>query len=303
MIETIAVPLDGSTEAERVLPYATAIARGLGAEVVLLHIIGGSRLVTGKLTGDAEQKQYLERLQVNSRRQAQGYLDKHTRALDELGAKVKTTILYGDPSNVLVEYGASHRPDIIAISTQGRSGMQRTSLGSVAAHLLSNVRVPLLLVHPDEPVAEQTARIARVVVPLDTSELAEAALPTAQDLARGLDATIDLVIALPTESQLYLGSELMTHPADVIQRAEDSAKAYLSDVRAGLEADGHSVKSTILHGDPASAVYEYTSQQAETLVAMATHGRSGLGRWVLGSVTDKVARLGGAPILVVRPER
>ena len=303
MIESIAVPMDGSLQAESVLPYVSAIAQGLGANVTLLHAIGGSRLVTGRLSAEPEQRAYLERLQANSRDVAERYLDRQASGLEDIGVAVETTVLDGHPSQAIIRYEEEHRPDFIAVSTQGRSGTSRVALGSVAGHLLNNVRAPLLLVHPDEPVARPVAQPKEIVVPLDTSELAEAALPMASYLARGLGASVTLVSALPTISQLYLGSEMVVHPTDVFKRAEEAAGEYLEDVSARLTADGLDVTSLVLQGDPARAIFDYTRKASDAIVVMATHGRSGLGRWVLGSVTDKVVREGGAPAVIVRPSK
>ena len=301
MINSIAVPLDGSPQAEHVLPYVAAVARGADASVVLLHAIGGSRLVTGRLLNEAEQVAYLEQLQAESRQAAENYLDEHARGLKDLGITVSTSILHGQPTHAIGEYGSLHMPSLIAVSTQGRSGLSGVSLGSVASHLLTQSRVPLLLVHPDEPVTRPVAHVRQIVVPLDTSDLAETVLPAARDLARGLGATITLVTALPTTSHLYLGAELVSHPTNVLKRAEDYATDYLKQVHARLEAEGLAVRWRIIHGDAAKAIHEHTVDEADTIVAMATHGRSGLSRWVVGSVTDKVVRLGGVPILIVRP--
>jgi len=145
------------------------------------------------------------------------------------------------------------------------------------------------------------APIKRVVVPLDTSDLAEIALPPTLDVARGLDLPITLVLAIPTLSQLYLGTELVPHPEDILKRSEAEAGTYLMGVSDHLAAEGTKVSWKVLHGDPARAIVDHSGGSPENLITMATHGHSGLGRWVLGSVTDKVVRTGTSPVLVVRP--
>ena len=300
MIRQILVPLDGSPQAEVALPYVAAIAKGLGSEVTILHAIGGSRVLTGRLTRDTEQRQYLEQLQADSQRMAQGYLEVQVKRLQDLGISVNSSITLGRPSEVIVGYGGDDKPDLIAMCTQGRSGLSGVALGSVAGHVLQNSRSPLLLVHPGEFAYKPVATVGKIVVPLDTSELAEAALPIAQELALGLKLTITLVLALPKLSRLYLGTEMVAHPSDILEKAQGEAAEYLKEVASRLEPEGTTVEWKVLHEDPGAAIVEYADQSKDSWITMATRGRSGLGRWVLGSVTDKVIRTGNSPMLIVR---
>ena len=303
MIKHILMPLDGSPEGEGALPYVAAIAGGLRAEVTILHVVGGSRAVTGRLAKQPESRAYLEQLQADSERLAQTYLARQAKRLQDLEIPTEVSTLFGQPSEVIAGYGGENRPDLIAMCTHGRSGLSRTAMGSVAGYLLNKARSPLLLVRTKEDVSRPVVPVKNVVVPLDSSGLAEAALPIAKELATGLDLTITLALAIPRLSQLYLGTEMVTHPAAILERSEGEAGEYLQEVAGRLESDGLAVSWKILHGDPARSIVEFASQSRDNVIAMATHGRSGLGRWVLGSVTDKVVRTSESPVLVVRPTK
>ena len=303
MIKRILVVLDGSPEAEGVLPYVTAIAGGMRSEVTLMHVIGGSRAVTGPLREQAQQRVYLEQIQTDSERAVQPYLKRQAERLRELGIVAKTAILRGPPPKVILEYGGEDKPDLIAMCTHGRSGPGKVAMGSVAEHLLRNARSPILLARSNPEVSGAVAPVKKIVVPLDTSEMAEAAVPIAQELATGMDLSITLVLALPRLSQLYLGAELVAHPEEILERSEGEANRYLQGVCGRIEREGITTDWKVLLGDPATAIVEYVGESQGNIVSMATRGRSGLGRWVLGSVTNKVAQTSETPVLVVRGAR
>jgi nucleotide-binding universal stress UspA family protein len=146
--------------------------------------------------------------------------------------------------------------------------------------------------------------IKRILVPLDGSELAERALPYAEELAHQFGATLVLVRVVNSvelsRSQAFSGYL----PAEVYDTAfEDARQAaheYLEATAKRLAADGLEVDWAMRTGDPAGEVVEHEREARADLVVMSTHGRSGLGRWVFGSVADRVLRGGTVPVLLVR---
>ncbi len=146
--------------------------------------------------------------------------------------------------------------------------------------------------------------IKRILVPLDGSELAERALPYAEELARQFGASL---ILLRSVNSLDLSSAQAFSgylPAEVYDAAyEDArrvAREYLEATAARLAADGLKVEWVLRTGDPAGEVVEHERDGKADLVVMSTHGRSGLSRWVFGSVADRVLRGGTIPVLLVR---
>ena len=109
-------------------------------------------------------------------------------------------------------------------------------------------------------------------------------------------------MALPNFSQIYYGTEPVAYPANAIDIMEQAIKDYLASVAQRIsEADGTEVSWEMLQGDAGNAIVKYAASMSNNLVVMSTHGRSGLGRMLLGSVTDKVVRQSGDPVLVIRP--
>lgn len=301
MINSILVTLDGSPLSEAILPYVSALARGLKPRprVTLLHVMDPS---PASLPAEMEDLPYVRELRESSRKATMDYLRRQaTSIIEASGIQVVTEVQFGRPSQAILDFAEEQRPDLIAMATHGRSGLRRAVLGSVATHVLSSTAFPLLLVRPRDETTPQAVSFTDVIVPLDTSALSEAALPIAQHIARSLGLNMRLVTVLPTLSQLYLGTQPVAYPADIVEKAEDASAEYLRGVSARLQRDGLAASWEVLHGDAGDAIVDYARALPNNLIAMSTHGRSGLGRWLLGSVADRVVRSSGDPVLVVRP--
>jgi nucleotide-binding universal stress UspA family protein len=150
----------------------------------------------------------------------------------------------------------------------------------------------------------------RIIVPLDGSDLAEAILPHAEELARRFDAEVLLLRAVSSEHTLYRESAVpdiapeMSHQlVDQRRQAEaGSAGQYLETVRARLDQAGIRSETRLAPGPAAAAIIEAAEAEEEpVLIAMSTHGRTGLGRLAFGSVADDVLRNVHVPIFLVRP--
>ena len=168
--------------------------------------------------------------------------------------------------------------------------------------------VPTLTISPER--AHSYGRdeevISRILVPLDGSELAEAALPLAESLARALSLEMVLVRAVrsPTVSTPYSATFLdHTDSADLDSRVEAEANTYLEETAERLHAKGLDVRTTVTSGAPAQRLIEAARETPDVLVVLTTHGRSGVDRWVLGSVAEALVRASGDPVLVVPFER
>lgn len=303
MDRTILVPLDGSATSEAVLPYVVTIAKGMDCEVTLLYAVDLTPMLMATTTNAPLAVGYLEDFERQARESGQEYLRQQCRRLEGLGVRCATLVEVGRPADVILQHDERDSPWLIALSTHGRSGLARLVLGSVASRLLQTARSPLLLVRPRDETLPAVARLDEVIVPLDASPLAEGVLPLVVDLASGLRLAVTLVQALPTASQLYMGTEIVAHPADILERAEQAVREYLQGVASRLEQQGLQAHLEVLSGEAGSAIVEFARQRPHNIIAMTTHGRSGLGRWVLGSVTDKVVRSSGDPVVVVRPRQ
>ena len=144
-----------------------------------------------------------------------------------------------------------------------------------------------------------------ILVPLDGSDLAEQVLPHVHALAANEGTTkITLLRAVPpifTTSVDYSGM-LATTAADALETLEGEAHEYLERVAVQFRTEGYNVQVDVSAMPAAEAILDYADSQHADLIAIATHGRSGISRWVFGSVTQKVVQAAPVPVLVVRPK-
>jgi nucleotide-binding universal stress UspA family protein len=283
----ILVPLDGSTLAQAVLPYVGFLAGALQLPVDLIHV------------NDAETTSP----SLHPTR-ASAYLDEAAASLaDRL--TVKCAVKNGSAAEVILDTATADSGTLIAMATHGQSSGKRWVLGKVAQKVLQAAKNPLLLIRPQEgePLASD-ARLDTVIVPLDGSHLAEQIIPHAVYLAGGLGLQ---VVLLRTYSLPAAGYFLAAHapPPDMAELREKTKKEiedYLRGKEKELSAQGvQKVSSVVAEGGGPEQIIELAKKSPGSIVAMATHGRSGIGRWVLGSVTDRVVSHCGEPVLVIRP--
>jgi nucleotide-binding universal stress UspA family protein len=139
----------------------------------------------------------------------------------------------------------------------------------------------------------------KILVPLDGSELAKKALDQAEKLAKLFDSEIILLQVVPF-MPIYGAPELVT-PLIVDEKHKESADRYLANLAGELKAKGHKVSSTVKTGQQvATEIIDFAKANGVDLIVMNTHGRSGISRWFLGSVTLKVLTRAETPILLVR---
>jgi nucleotide-binding universal stress UspA family protein len=299
MYRRILVPLDGSTLAENVVPYARLLGRALKASIELLRV---TEPVPPEV-GDILKGKYPHEIAGGLQHQARQYLDKLTPSTSRGGIKVTCRVEEGSPAEVIVNAAEAQPATLVAMSTHGRSGVTRWVLGSVTDKVLHATTNPLLIIRPQEgTVVVREPTVENIIAPLDGSAIAEQALPHVIALAKALGAKVTLVRVVPTTAY-YMG--MMDYPSTVYQELldaeEETAGKYLGEVAARLRGEGVAVAAEKLgRGDPAGAVLDLAGGTSNPLVAMTTHGRSGVGRFVLGSVADRVVRHAGTPVLVIR---
>jgi nucleotide-binding universal stress UspA family protein len=191
------------------------------------------------------------------------------------------------------------------MATHGRSGINRWMMGSVAEKVLRGTTNPLFLVraHEGGGAPDGEAMLKSIMVPLDGSALAESVLPTVIDVAKNLDLEVILCRAYELAASAYYGSEdYLPKYDDMLRELKAEVEGYLAKMVAAVQAEGVSkVSSVALEGDSAEEIIRFARSQPHALVAMCTHGRSGVSRWLLGSVTERVVRHSDDPVLVVHP--
>lgn len=297
MYTKILAALDGSRLAESILPYARLFANALNIPVELLRVIDPDTLIPSII---AQHGRFHDILSVE-REHATNYLKKVATSFSEPAA-VDCSVRIGKVAEVIVEVAEALPGTLIAMSTHGRSGIKRWFLGSVVEKVLRAGTNHLLLIRaPDESKKIEALPLKRVIVPLDGSKLAETVIPHAVDLARktGLEIVLVRVFSLPTP--LYTAEQYTANLQDLWEQIKKEAQEYLEEKVKELQKDGlERVSTVLLEGSAADQIIELARKEPETLVVICTHGRSGVGRWVLGSVTERVVRHSGDPVLVIR---
>jgi nucleotide-binding universal stress UspA family protein len=282
MYNKLLVPLDGSKLAEAVLPHVGFLATALQLPVDLLHVDDpGTALRT---EGD-------------------GYLEKVAASLPS-PTIVNCRREQGKAAEVILDTAAADSDSLIVMATHGQSGGQRWLLGQVAQKVLQASANPLLIIRPDARTLPTAAvRWTSVIVPLDGSHLAEKILPHVVYLATRLKLAVVLIrtYTLPT-SGYFIAAGLS--PSDVENMRESikgEATSYLQARVTELKAQGvGEVSFALMEGKGPEEIIDLAKSTPDNLVAMSSHGRSGIGRWIMGSVTDRVVSYSGDPVLIIR---
>jgi nucleotide-binding universal stress UspA family protein len=296
MYTQILIPLDGSKVAEQVLPYARCLANALTIPVELLGIVDPVPLAD---FSEVWQGSDLDKLIAEETKGTTQYLETSARSFT--GARVKCSVVTGTPEEVIIERAAADDKTLIVMATHGRSGMQRWLLGSVADKVLHGATNHLLLVRASEQgKTEGEAILQTVVVPLDGSPLAEKALSCVEELAKKMKLAIVLMRAYALPPAVS-AEEYGAYTEELIAQIEAEAQDYLAAKVKEIKGKGiENVSSVLNFGYGAEEIITLARNTPDNFIAMCTHGRSGFRRWVLGSVTERVVRHSGDPVLIIR---
>jgi nucleotide-binding universal stress UspA family protein len=286
MIDTILVPLDGSELAEQILPYAKALSAKTRVELVLLSAVVPVQTWLGASSTSARWKEELEK--------ASSYLESVRQQISGIG-RVRTKVMWGTAADCIRDTADTEGADLIAMTTHGRSGLPRLVMGSVAGEVLHTARQPVLLVRAGQGQPPGEVNIKRILVPVDGSPRSASVLPFIESVARGLgaDLILERVVTPPVVRRgLPVGLDLIEDAA---------AGVYLDKLGETIKRRGIKVQEEVSVGYPAQAILDAADRYSADLVAMSSHSRSAVGRWLMGSTADAVVRQAHRPCLVVRP--
>jgi nucleotide-binding universal stress UspA family protein len=310
MFEHILVPLDGSSVAERALPVATRLAQASHGSIVLVRAVNSTQSRTIREAHLASAHKYLNQL-----------LPLHMGQ----GLSIERIVRLGPATSTILATAQAHAIDLIIMCSHGYTGIARTILGSIAREVTHQSTVPILLLRAEGPLPTGTHpdahRQHRILVGLDGSAYAKQALLPAASLIALLAAPAQGAVHLTrviTPSAYQQGGPFQQSLDDAIQKTEQNLCRTIENIRDGFEVP--SIAQLDLQFTCSVAVSE---QVAETLIrvaeqgeggegsketpfcdliALSTHGYSGLHRWALGSVTEHVLTRTKLPMLIVRPE-
>jgi nucleotide-binding universal stress UspA family protein len=288
MISKISVPLDGSKLSEQILPFVQSLAAPHNLPVDLFTVT------------DTETRSPFRPPQAGKR-----YLQDIRETYFPTPARAAFHVEIGEPAEVIVERNRTDPQCLIAMATHGTSGVRRWLLGSVASKVVQRAVNPLLLIRPVEGAdPAMPVKFTTIIVPLDGSALAEKILPHVVTLAKNLKLEVQLLRMFEPPPNAYVVADgvIAQGPTPYREAMQKEAELYLAGKVDQLRAEGlDRVIATAIEGDAAGEIVDIARRTDHNLIAMCSHGRSGIGRWLLGSVAEKVVQHSRDPVLVIRP--
>ncbi|MCK4331456.1 MAG: universal stress protein [Dehalococcoidia bacterium] len=281
----VLVPLDGSELAERSLRYADKIAGSNGGEVILFTVSASSD----------------DRLE----RPMKAYLDLNAKELQSQRIRASTAIAYGSVADEIIDFAHKSKIDLIIISTHGYSGIKHWMMGSIARKVLYGTHVPVFLVKSRSPKVSRV-KFEKILLPLDGSPFSETSIPHVEQLMRGTQAEIILLRVseppiVPSDRSPAIKPSWEQYRDMLMAEVQQQALKYLEKVKAGFEGRGMKVKSEVLLGKAIESILQVARKENADLIAITTHGRTGVSRWVYGSVVNRVVEESLQPVLLIRP--
>jgi nucleotide-binding universal stress UspA family protein len=303
MYKRLLIPLDGSERAEAILAHLTPFLARFNSELTVLVAVE---------TPNVEQldmfpKGAVDDMLAAAEGNAFDYAESVTNRLNQQGLQAHGTVRRGRPADVILDMAEEVDADLVAMSSHGYGGWKHLLHGSTAEQVLRASRAPVLVVKSYEHTEVESdplrqlplrpLRWRRILVPLDGSPDAENVLADAVELAKVQDSVIQLLRVghFAPATGFY---------ADTIPPLSDlkAEKAYLKEVANRYTSTGLQIDTEVTLGYPISAIVEYIKHNPVDLVAMTTHGRSGLSRWVLGSVAESLLRRVHVPVFLRRTQ-
>jgi nucleotide-binding universal stress UspA family protein len=294
MFERILLPLDGSELSEMALPYGEELAKKLGSEVILYHVHGHEHWQQEHM-----HQMYLDRFAETVRRNIRKGQPKGTEV------KVTTKVDAGEPTENICNLVDKNKLDLIIMTAVSTSGLKvGKMLGSVTEHICQTVPIPVMLIRPQSVKQTDKKRrlVNRMLIPLDGSDVSKLALPVGEELATRLKVSATL-FQMATKIHLYddgSGSGAYIDYTKLDEGEKRRVSAEMIALEKELKVRGLNVSHIVTSGfDAAHEIIEVCKKTRIDLVVMSTRGKSGLSRWVFGSVAEKVLRHGEVPLLLV----
>ena len=319
MFQRILVPLDGSTRAEQALPVAARLAQASSGTIVFLRVVNLPNQFVSYLDLEPMATQAVIDTQLE---EAKNYLDHLTRSKDLINVHTQTEGMVGQPAVNILSVVETRNIDLVVMCSHGYTGFKRWALGSVAEKVAHHSPVPVLLLHEEKPLLAglhpNGGSTLRALIPLDGSVYALTAIAPAAQLVTAVSAPgagalhLTQVVVMPGRGEIT-----HTEREAILQQAKQNLRATGEEMRAGLIAApgiDHrlSVTWSATIGDDIATGIARMAENGEAvegggvvegcdLIAMATHGDSGLERWAMGSITERVLHTTRLPLLIVRP--
>jgi len=265
MVPKLLAALDGSAASESILPYLESLLAAQDADITLTQVVPTP--------------------EVTEVEHAYVYLNTLAAGLREKGLVIDIRVRTGKPADTLLDLAKEGGYSMILMCSNARTGLPRLLYGSVTEEVLRRSAVPVLVVHPRTP-GQEKPRLRKILVPLDGSHRSGSILPHLGPLAKATGAKLVFMTVVDPHAKDAM-------PVDVIAR-------NLFREQKQLHRDGVQTELVIRYGDPATEIRASADDQHVDLIALSTHGRTGLDRALYGSVAESVLREGSFPLLVLR---
>jgi nucleotide-binding universal stress UspA family protein len=305
MFQRILLPLDGSDLAEQALPVAAYIARHTRGKIVLLECVVPP-IELGPYIG-REPPLLVQQAIDTDTEMATDYLKRVVQEHNLADLETESKVEYGLPAHCILTVTEQQQCDLIVISSHGRSGLSRWILGSVAQKVIRHAPIPVLVLRSRQmsEALLDSEHPLRVLVPLDGSPTSESVLGPALEMLATLtthrSGNLHLVHVIDSVPEEHKSHDLTQQTAAYLDAIEQRLQDKLAQV------GNVSVRKSVI---PAFDVADALLNVAETktdaggapcdIIMMSTHGRGGIQRWTLGSVTERVLQATKLPLLIVR---
>lgn len=284
MWKKILVTVDGSNLAEQAFPYAEEIAVAFNSEVILLYV------------NEPDEEKYLNMHQL--------YINEVAERMRERVKKVSPVLLSGKPDEEIISYAEKNDIELMIMASHGHSGVKSWAVGDTACKVINDTAVPLLLVKATKSSRKvpEKGLLSRILLPLDGSKAGEAAVDYVKELKTRLEAEVILFGVVPAEQRVRTvgGLDYIRYPERQMDAVRVEAKEYLDKIYQRLKKGKGEVKIDIKAGDVAREITRAAGRKRAKLLAIASHGHTGMTKWVFGSIAQKVVQASKVPVLLVK---
>lgn len=295
MFRKILVSLDGSELSEQALPYAEELAGTHNSEIELIYVCEPAEVEYRHM-----YQLYIEKASEQVRNHVKFYHPEETGLL----VPVRAAVLDGDPATEIINYADRNYINLICMVSHGRSGIVPWSMGSTPFRVIQRTTKPVLLIRASasDVKLNKGELFSKILVPLDGSEDGESALPYVKELTSRIASEVILyqVVAPGKHVHTIGGLDYVPFPEPELEHLVAEAWKYLKNVGEKLTNTKATVSYEVKTGDAAQSIIKFADEINAGLVAISTHGRSGIRRWISGSVAYKILQSNNTPILLVR---
>jgi len=289
MLKKILIPLDGSKLSDAALGPGLELARAFASELHLLGICEGP-----------DEKHH---------RMMQAYLDEKAedarRTDPGKPLNVKTIVDCGEPASRIIAHATQEKMGLIITVSHGHSGIMPWSLGSTANKIVHGSPVPVLLLRAAAVMKRgpQKSLFSKMLLPLDGSPAGETALPLVLEIAAALKGEVTVLTVIESSQRVHTigGLDFIRFPEQEVEKMKTDMSGYLDCSIKRFHDRGVETRRILRTGHAAEEILKSAKEARAHLVAMSSHGKSGLREWVFGSVSNKVLHSGKTHLLLVKP--